>query len=38
MVTEALDLSFEEPGKKLRLLDDIDAALDVLQRRFEQLG
>ena len=38
LVAESLDLSFDEPHKKLRLLNDIDAALDVLRPRMEQLG
>jgi Fe-S oxidoreductase len=38
LIAEALDVPFEESHKKLRLLDDIEAALDQLQPRMEQLG
>jgi heterodisulfide reductase subunit D len=38
LVAQALDVPFEEPHKKLRLLDDIEAALDELQPRIEELG
>jgi heterodisulfide reductase subunit D len=38
LVAAALDVPFEESHKKLRLLDDIEAALDRLEPRMEQLG
>jgi heterodisulfide reductase subunit D len=38
LLAEALDVPFEELHKKLRLLDDIEAALDELQPRIERLG
>jgi heterodisulfide reductase subunit D len=38
LAAEALDVPFEESHKKLRLLDDIEAALDELEPRIEQLG
>jgi heterodisulfide reductase subunit D len=38
LIAQALDVPFEESHKKLRLLDDIDAALDELQPRIERLG
>jgi Fe-S oxidoreductase len=38
LLAEALNILFEEPHKKLRLLDDIEAALNELQPRMEQLG
>jgi heterodisulfide reductase subunit D len=38
LVAEALDIPFEESHKKLRLLDDIEVALDKLEPRMEQLG
>jgi Fe-S oxidoreductase len=38
LLAQALDVPYEESHKKLRLLDDIEAALDELQPRIEQLG
>jgi Fe-S oxidoreductase len=38
LIAEALSMPFEQAHKKLRLLDDIEAALDELQPRMEQLG
>lgn len=38
LVAEALGIPFDDPQKELRLLDDIEAALDKLQPRIDQLG
>jgi Fe-S oxidoreductase len=38
LIADALDVAFEETHKKLRLLDDVEAALDELQPRIDQLG
>jgi Fe-S oxidoreductase len=38
ILARSLGIPFEEPFKTLRLMDDIEAALDALQPRIEQLG
>jgi Fe-S oxidoreductase len=38
LIADGLEVPFEETHKKLRLLDDIEKALDVLQPRIAQLG
>ena len=38
LVAMALDIPFEDPHKDLRLLDDIETALDTLQPKIDQLG
>jgi hypothetical protein len=38
ILAKSLDIPFEEPFKTLRLMDDIEAALNALRPRIEELG